>query len=154
MNFVGFDPGKTGAMACVGDYEAAMKMPITGNDIDCRVIKDFLGFYSPKLIVIEKVSARPGQGVVSMFSFGKSYGTLIGIVDALGLPYILVTPQTWKKTVLVGTKKDKNDAIDFVRRRYPDIPLIPPRGTKPHDGIADATCMAHFARLQEKNPIS
>lgn len=145
-NYVAIDPGKSGALSCIGDLNTAIKMPLQGSDIDCRAIRDFLIATSPKFVVIEKVSAMPGQGVKSMFTFGQSYGTVIGIVDAMEIPYQLVTPQAWKKGVLSGTKKDKDAAIEFTRRRYPDIQLIPPRCRKPHDGIADATCMAHHAK--------
>lgn len=145
-NYVGIDPGKSGALSSVGDINAAIKMPLVGKDIDCRAIRDFLIMTKPELVIIEKVGAMPGQGVTSMFNFGKSYGIVIGIVDAMEIPYQLATPQEWKKAVLSGTKKDKNDAIEFTRRRYPEIPLIPPRCKNPHDGIADATCMAHYAK--------
>lgn len=149
-NFVGIDPGKSGALSSIGAVNKAIKMPLQGNDIDCRAIRDFLIETKPDFVVIEKVGAMPGQGVKSMFTFGQSYGTIIGIVDAMEIPYQLVTPQAWKKKVLAGTKKEKDDAINFVRRRYPETNLIPTeRSKKPHDGIADATCMAHYAKVSE-----
>ena len=49
--------------------------------------------------VMEFVSARPGQGVCSMFSFGRSTGVAIGALEALGLPYCDVTPQKWQAWV-------------------------------------------------------
>lgn len=142
-NVVGIDPGKKGGLACVGDLNIGIKMPISGKDIDCRAVRDFLIKTAPELVVIEKVHAMPGQGVTSMFSFGEAYGTVKGIVDAMEIPYKLVTPQSWKKKVLAGTKKEKTDAIDFCRRRYPEISLIPGNCKTPQDGIADAICIAH-----------
>lgn len=145
-NYVGIDPGKSGAIASVGEINDAIKMPLQGKDIDCKAIADFLLRVKPESIVLEKVGAMPGQGVTSMFNFGKFYGIIIGIIETLGFSYQLVTPQKWKKHILEGTKKDKDAAIEFVRRRYPDIELVPPRCRKPHDGIADAVCMAQLAK--------
>lgn len=149
-NYVGIDPGKTGALSCVGDNPGALKMPLIGKDIDGRAIRDFLIEKSPDFIVIEKVASRPGQGAQATFTFGKVYGIVLGIVDAMELPYQLVTPQAWKKKVLAGTQKEKADAIDFCRRRYPEIDLVPGKCRAPQDGIADATCMAHYAKLQNE----
>lgn len=48
---------------------------------------------------MEFVAARPGQGVCSMFSFGRSTGVVIGALEASGLPYCDVTPQKWQAWV-------------------------------------------------------
>lgn len=73
---------------------------------------------------------------------------MIGIVEAAGIPYRLVTPQAWKKRVLAGTTKDKDAAISFVRRAYPTIDLTPGKKRTPHDGIADAVCLAEWGRQE------
>ena len=58
-------------------------------------------------IVIEQVSAMPGQGVTSMFNFGQSYGILKGICSAMQLPMYFVRPAKWKKYFnLINTEKD------------------------------------------------
>lgn len=47
--------------------------------------------------VIEQVGARPGQGVVSMFSFGKSTGVALGTAYAHQLYHMQeVSPQRWQ----------------------------------------------------------
>ena len=48
-------------------------------------------------VVIEQVSAMPGQGVTSMFNFGQSFGVLKGICSAMQLPMYFVRPAKWKK---------------------------------------------------------
>lgn len=153
MNFIGIDPGKSGALCCIGDNLDALRMPLSGHDINCRAIRDFLIRYDPVLVVIEKVGAMPGQGVKSMFSFGESYGAVKAVVDAMEIPYILVMPQIWKRKVLSGTKKEKADAINFCRRLFPDLDLMPGRCTKEHDGIADAVCLAYYGKLSEKKDL-
>ena len=58
-------------------------------------------------IVIEQVSAMPGQGVTSMFNFGQSYGILKGICSAMQLPMYFIRPVKWKKYFnLINSEKD------------------------------------------------
>ena len=58
-------------------------------------------------VVIEQVSAMPGQGVTSMFNFGQSYGILKGICSAMQLPIYFVRPAKWKKYFnLINSEKD------------------------------------------------
>ena len=58
-------------------------------------------------IVIEQVSAMPGQGVTSMFNFGQSFGILKGICSAMQLPMFFVRPTKWKKYFnLINSEKD------------------------------------------------
>ena len=58
-------------------------------------------------VVIEQVSAMPGQGVTSMFNFGQSYGILKGICSAMRLPMYFVRPVKWKKYFnLINSEKD------------------------------------------------
>ena len=58
-------------------------------------------------VVIEQVSAMPGQGVTSMFNFGQSFGVLKGICSAMQLPMYFVRPAKWKKYFnLINSEKD------------------------------------------------
>ena len=58
-------------------------------------------------VIIEQVSAMPGQGVTSMFNFGQSFGILKGICSAMQLPMYFVRPAKWKKYFnLINTEKD------------------------------------------------
>ena len=58
-------------------------------------------------VVIEQVSAMPGQGVTSMFNFGQSFGILKGICSAMQLPMFFVRPTKWKKYFnLINSQKD------------------------------------------------
>ena len=58
-------------------------------------------------VVIEQVSAMPGQGVTSMFNFGQSFGILKGICSAMQLPLYFVRPAKWKKYFnLINSQKD------------------------------------------------
>ena len=58
-------------------------------------------------VIIEKVSAMPGQGVTSMFNFGQSFGILKGICSAMQLSMFFVRPAKWKKYFgLINSEKD------------------------------------------------
>tara|TARA_Y100000813_G_C24018830_1_gene284093 strand:- start:206 stop:700 length:495 start_codon:yes stop_codon:yes gene_type:complete len=58
-------------------------------------------------VIIEQVSAMPGQGVTSMFNFGQSYGVLKGICSAMQLSMYFIRPAKWKKYFnLINSEKD------------------------------------------------
>ena len=148
MNLLAIDPGLKGGIAAI--YKdgsiTAVPMPVVGKVLDLRAISIIVRDNDPAWIVIEKVGARPGQGVTSMFTFGMGYGAIQGIAAALAVPVELVTPQRWKSTVLHGTAKDKASAIAFCRRVFPDVALVLPRCKVPHDGLADSLCLLEYGR--------
>ena len=58
-------------------------------------------------VVVEHVTAMPGQGVTSMFNFGQSFGVIKGICSAMQLPIHFIRPTKWKKYFnLINTSKD------------------------------------------------
>jgi hypothetical protein len=108
LRVLGVDPGLSGAVV--------LYTPKTG-DIVAR--RDFRGIHEiatavhelgrqATFAVIEYVSARPDQGVTSMFHFGQASGVPIGVCEAMGLPWIDVVPQTWQRWVreFVGVDRD------------------------------------------------
>ena len=71
-------------------------------------------------VVVEHVTAMPGQGVTSMFNFGQSFGVIKGICAALSLPIYFVRPTKWKKYFnLIKTNKDASRTK--VIEVYPEI---------------------------------
>jgi crossover junction endodeoxyribonuclease RuvC len=95
---------------------------------------------------VEKVGAMPGQGVTSMFNFGKSAGFIEGVLTALGIPYQLVPPNKWKKEFsLIG--QDKQASIVTCRKLFPELDLKrTERCRTDSDGKAEATLLAEYAR--------
>jgi hypothetical protein len=81
--------------------------PRTGDIVarrDFKGLRDIaiaIGDLAPEatFAVLEFVGARPGQGVCSMFSFGRATGVAIGALEILGLPWCDVAPQTWQRWV-------------------------------------------------------
>ena len=71
-------------------------------------------------VVIEQVSAMPGQGVTSMFNFGQTFGAIKGICATIGLPIFFVRPAKWKKHFeLINSSKDASRTK--VIEMYPSI---------------------------------
>jgi crossover junction endodeoxyribonuclease RuvC len=75
--------------------------------VNAAELANFFKYHLIGHVYVEQVGAMPGQGVSSMFNFGHSCGTIMGILGALGIPHTMVTPQKWKKAAgLIGTDKD------------------------------------------------
>ncbi len=159
MIYLGFDPGLSGGIAAIdpslagtGTVAKTFVMPVSGDQIDARAVGILvwdlvLKHDSAVLACVELVGAMPKQGLASTFKFGKGYGTILGVLGALGVRTELVTPQKWKGVVLAGTRKDKDAAVAWCRRSYPDVTLRrSDRCTTDHDGMADALCIAEYAR--------
>ena len=99
------------------------------------------------MVCVEKVGAMPGQGVTSMFHFGKSAGFIEGVLMACNLSFQLVPPQRWKKEFSLGS--DKQQSIDACQRLFPQVNLLPSeRCRKPSDGMAESLLMAEYARRE------
>jgi len=152
-DYCGIDVGKNGAIAFLypNGKAVAIRMPVLGKEIDLHHIESLLVSEAPKLIVIEKQQAFPGQGVVSMFNLGVQYGSLKGLVKGLGFSFLTPSPKLWKKEILEGTAKDKAAAIRYVMQKYPDLVMYGyerRRKKEIPDGVADAVCLAEYGKLR------
>jgi crossover junction endodeoxyribonuclease RuvC len=98
----------------------------------------------PSDIVLEIVGAMPGQGVSSMFQFGRGVGMVEGVIAALGLPITYVAPRAWQKAVGARGGKDGN--------RLRAVELFPAYASlfarKKDDGRADAALMAFWRAME------
>ena len=121
MLIIGIDPGISGSICFFekGKILDVIEMPIMTdgkknkkqvngsqifNEIQKRINKSE---NEDVRVVIEQVSAMPGQGVTSMFNFGQSFGILKGICTAMQLPMYFVRPAKWKKYFnLLNSEKD------------------------------------------------
>lgn len=144
MTFIGIDPGKSGAMAIINGKT------VTTVPFDEEAYADALARVDETnaFAVVERVSAMPGQGVTSMFSFGTNYGFIQGLLTANRIPFEIVMPQKWKREF--GVTSDKNTSITVAQRLFPEVSLMrTEKCKKPHDGIAEALLMAEFARRKK-----
>lgn len=115
---VGVDPGLHGALAVVEGTRLVLEdLPLlqvgSANnakraELDLHRLFSFLLKLTPLIdhAYIERVSARPGQGVTSMFRFGYASGQVHGVLVALEIPCTFVTPQQWQKAMQVGPGPD------------------------------------------------
>lgn len=146
MYYIGIDPGKGGALAIIDEAGKVCGI-FPFNEI--AYVSICYQFKGKCKCVLEKVSARPGQGVTSMFSFGENYGYIKGVLEANDIPYELVHPQKWKKEFSVTS--DKNTSIRVARRLFPDADFRrSERCRKDDDGMAEALLMAEYARRRLK----
>jgi len=120
MLIIGIDPGISGSICFFKDGKIleVIEMPvmtegkknknqINGSQIYNEFLKKINGKDDEIRVVIEQVSAMPGQGVTSMFNFGQSFGILKGICSAMQLPMFFVRPAKWKKYFnLINSQKD------------------------------------------------
>ena len=106
--WAGIDPGANGGIAvatATGEY-LAWRMPGRDDEI-AKLIRAIAGDYAPELWAIEHVHAMPGNGVVSTFKFGRAFGFLLGVIHALDLPFVLVSPQRWQAALGISSHGDK-----------------------------------------------
>ena len=121
MLIIGIDPGISGSICFFEDGKIldVIEMPtmtdgkknkrqVNGSQI-YNEIKKKIDVVSEEdiRVVIEHVTAMPGQGVTSMFNFGQSFGVIKGICSAMQLPIYFVRPAKWKKYFnLINSEKD------------------------------------------------
>ena len=121
MLVIGIDPGISGSICFFQDGKIidVVEMPtmIEGKknkkQVNGSQIFNEISLIIKKIdkkdikVVIEQVSAMPGQGVTSMFNFGQSFGILKGICSAMQLPMYFIRPEKWKKYFnLINSEKD------------------------------------------------
>ena len=121
MLIIGIDPGISGSICFLEDgiIKDVLEMPtmtegkknkkqVNGSQIYNEISFRIKTYETKNIkVVIEQVSAMPGQGVTSMFNFGQSFGILKGICSAMQLPIYFVRPAKWKKYFnLINSEKD------------------------------------------------
>ena len=121
MLIIGIDPGISGSICFFQDgvIKDVVEMPtmvdgkrnkkqVNGSQIFNEISEKTKKIDKKNIkVVIEHVTAMPGQGVTSMFNFGQSFGILKGICSAMQLPVYFVRPTKWKKYFnLINSEKD------------------------------------------------
>ena len=153
--FIGIDPGLSGAIVSYDPDTGTLEVhdvpthELIRNDkkkreVDlhsCARIIDALAKPAGSSILIEQVGSMPGQGVSSVFAFGKVYGILLGIGASTFVPLDTVTPAVWKKAMGVTSSKDGSRAKASA--------LLPQHShlwsRVKDDGRAEATLIAIYA---------
>ena len=154
MLIIGIDPGISGSICFFKDGKIldVIEMPtmtegkknkkqVNGSQIYNEILKRVNKLETSDIrVIVEQVSAMPGQGVTSMFNFGQSFGILKGICSAMQLPIYFVRPAKWKKYFnLINSEKDAS------RTRAIEIfPYFSSQLSKKDANKADAILIASF----------
>lgn len=169
--FIGIDGGVNGGLAAYDGDSGGLTVTImptfrslrgTTNrqEYDLPAILEWfrkVWFYPQKtvgMVVLERAQAFTKQGVVSMFTTGRCFGMMEGMLVTLGLPYVVLAPKTWQKRMFEGLAHDdtKQASKLVAQRMFPGQDFT--RGgkaTKLHDGMTDAALMAYYAYLTYRN---
>jgi len=158
---IGIDPGLKGGLALLDDkgrVRACEPMPVisraygrAGNQVDGAELSHILykwTRYGMCPIYLERVAARPNQGVASMFSFGHGVGVIEGVAAAFNIPLYWVLPTVWKRRAGL-LRQDKDASRLKVRTEHPEILEL--LKTKDSVGIADAVLIAEYGNEQAKD---
>jgi crossover junction endodeoxyribonuclease RuvC len=155
MFFIGIDPGKKGGIAFITPFDIqTIETPINAEkEIDVSAINTLLALNiiikvkhnNEIFCCIEKSTAMPKQGVVSMFKYGVTYGKLLAILEILNIPYEEISPQKWKKEFSLNS--DKRRSIITAQKLFPSMKgqFTTARG-RIKDGAAEALLLAEYAR--------
>lgn len=167
---LGVDPGATGAIAILadGEVDSLIDMPVTprkskGNEVNASALAASLRGVLQKhpgayvVAILESVNAMPsfsregearrGMGSQTSFNFGESFGIVKGVLACLGIGYVLVQAQTWKRHLrLTGCEKDC--ARTLMIQRFPSAAASLAR--KKDVGRADALCLALYGDTTEQ----
>ena len=162
MLIISIDPGINGAICFFenGEVKDVLEMPtmaegkknkrqVNGRQMYNELSSRIKAYNTQNInVIVEQVSAMPGQGVTSMFNFGQSFGVIKGICAAMQLPIFFVRPIKWKKHFeLINSQKDasRTKAIEM----FPKISSI--LSKKKDSNKADAILIASFYENIIKN---
>ena len=164
MLIIGIDPGISGSICFFenGKILDVVEMPtmtdgkknkkqVNGSQIYNEITKRVNQTDKKNIrVVIEQVSAMPGQGVTSMFNFGQSFGLLKGICSAMQLPMYFVRPAKWKKYFnLINSEKDASRTKVIEIFPYFSSNLTNKKDSNKADAILIASYYYETFRLEE-----
>lgn len=141
----GIDPGKTGAIALLYDDGTVYveDLPFIGKELSGPCLAKMFEELRPAHLYTESLNSF-GMGRQSAFMFGQGFGTIVGVLAALHIPYTKVSPAKWKKDL--GLSKDKDMARAMATRLYPANAESFKR--KKDDGRAESVLIAHWGSQQ------
>lgn len=146
---LGIDPGISGAWALLfpDNSVTAGDLPTVAGEIDVPTLAKVLRVSDIAFAVVEDVHAMPGQGVTSMFKFGRAHGSVLGCILTLGIPVHMVAPTRWKKHFRLSADKEASRALAL--RTWPAADCF---GRKKDDGRAEAALLALWGFTNVRQP--
>lgn len=134
---LGIDPGKSGGFAIITETTTAAYAFDKHTPSDIAEILDRHKKWV-KVSYIERVSAMPKQGVVSVFTFGQNYGWWQGVLTAFKIPIERVSPIKWQTYMGCRTGGNKNVSKARAQEIFPEEKIT--------HAIADALLIAEYGR--------
>lgn len=151
---LGVDPGREGALALIGETVKTVPLKILDGRLDLHWLAAWLRFHPEiKMVGLEEVHAVFGSSAGATFSFGWGLGAIQGVLSTLHLPYRLIPPKVWQKTLGIThepktppkLRKEKNLAV--CKKLFPAVNLLATERSKvPHMGIVDALLISEYTR--------
>jgi crossover junction endodeoxyribonuclease RuvC len=140
---IGIDPGLAGGIALLDGVEiSAWDIPVVDGTVNVSEVQRIVRDAAPDMAVIELASARPKQGVSSVFKYGVAYGSLLAVVACLEIPHHLVTPAAWKRAYRLGPDKEASRRLAIMT--WPARANLFSLKTK--HGLAEAALIAMYGR--------
>ena len=164
MLIIGIDPGISGSICFFEDGKIldVIEMPtmidgkknkkqVNGSQIFNEISKRIQEIDKKNIrVIIEHVSAMPGQGVTSMFNFGQSFGILKGICSAMQLSMYFIRPSKWKKYFnLINSEKDASRTKAIEIFPYFSSNLAKKKDSNKADAILIASYYYETFKLEE-----
>ncbi len=145
MRILGIDPGLSGAYAIITPTEAMVDdLPIVDKHLDAAELQRIVKAYKPDVAIVERVTAQPGNGAVSMFTFGRCYGAILATLACAGVRTMTVPPAVWKRVMNLNADKERSRA-----RAIMEFPQTTGLSRKKDEGRAEALLLALYAKKQE-----
>lgn len=164
---IGVDPGISGAVAAVSlDRAEVLAMPVETRSVGKKIrrqvnaeqLASLIGMLTHNdpagcvMAVVERSQASPHMGVSSAFSYGSSFGVVVGVLGALKIPVMFTSASVWKRhmgLIVPGSRelgrnsaRDKSPALELARKLYPQLAHL--MKLKIDDGKAEALLLAHY----------
>jgi crossover junction endodeoxyribonuclease RuvC len=112
---------ETGELIQIDDMPALQDGPAGRRAVNAALLAEIVFKSHAGAAFVEFVGARPGEGAVGAFAFGRSRGVVEGVLGAAGVPSSFITPQSWKREVGIppGKVGAKDAARSMAIRRWP-----------------------------------
>ena len=169
LRVLGIDPGLTGAgvsilasPVAIGPVLGGWDMPTrperlsrgkTRPAVDAPRLAQLIADAEPDLIVLERVHAAPGQGVASMFRFGRAAGIVEGAAAGLRVPLVEILPREWMRWTKTATGSSSSRVREHAAVTFdnPDF-LVNAPTVKSAEARGDAALIAAGGALRLLNP--
>lgn len=145
---IGIDPGLSGALVALSPSGAVLlaeRCPLFKGEPDIRAATELVASLPRPWLAVTEKPAYIGRnsGYLALKSSNKFWRKALG-VDVLDE----VAIGTWQRAILKNQPGEgtKAQSIGWCRANLPDLDLLPGRCTVPHDGLADAACIAEWGR--------